>query len=128
MKKINHPKRNLWLGIHKNMGGFIYDETAQGGVNKKEHVRLYKLKEKKMGLFELAVKEQIVKMNSKQELENKSLVDFYLKLLKDIRKTHCFNCKADINSRDWNICTKCGWIKCQCSACKCTWRGHQYQP
>ena len=51
-------------------------------------------------------------MNSKQELENKSLVDFYLKLLKDIRKTHCFNCKADINSRDWNICTKCGWIKC----------------
>ena len=44
MKKINHPKRNLWFGFHKNMGGFIFDETAQGGVDKKEHVRFYKLK------------------------------------------------------------------------------------
>ena len=35
-----------------------------------------------MCLLALAVKEQIVKMSSKQELENKSLVDFYLKLLK----------------------------------------------
>jgi hypothetical protein len=126
MKKLSYSKRNLWLGLHKNLGGFIFDETAQGGVDKKEYVRLYKLKEKKMGLFVLAVKEQIVKMNSTQELEYKPLVDFYLKLLKNIRRTHCFNCKADINSRDWSICAKCGWIRCQCSACGCSWGGHQY--
>ena len=126
MKKINHPKRNLWFGFHKNMGGFIYDQMSQGGVDKKEHVRLYKLKEKKMGLFQLAVKTQIVKMNSKQELEYKPLVDFYLNILKKIRHTHCFGCKAEINSRDWDICNKCGWIRCQCSACGCSWSEHQY--
>ena len=126
MKKLSYSKRNLWLGLHKSLGGFIFDETAQGGVDKKEHVRLYKLKEKKMGLFALAVKTQIVKMNSKQELEYKPLVDFYLKLLAKMRYTHCFSCKADINSRDWDICGKCSWIRCQCSACGCSWGGHQY--
>ena len=38
------------------MGGFIYDQMAQGGVDKKEHVRLYKLKEKKMGLIRRKIK------------------------------------------------------------------------
>ena len=127
MKRINHSKRNLWLGFHKTMGGFIFDENSQGGVDKKEHVRLYKLKEKKMGLFQLAVKTQIVKMSSKQELEYKPLVDFYLKLLAEIRHTHCFHCKANINSRDWSVCDKCGWIRCQCSTCGCSWKDHQYQ-
>ena len=42
------------------MGGFIFDETAQGGVDKKEHVRLYKLKEKKMILKILAKKKGYV--------------------------------------------------------------------
>ena len=57
-----------------------------------EYIKKYKnkLKEKKMGLFALAVKTQIVKMNSKQELEYKPLVDFYLNIIKKIRNTKNF--------------------------------------
>ena len=129
MKKINYSKRALWMGTHKNMGGFIYDSTTQKGVKTGEEVRLYKLKEKKMGLFALAVKTKIVKMNSKQELEHKPLVDYYLKLLEKrekARHTHCFGCKEDINSVDWSICRKCKWIRCNCGACGCSWQGYQY--
>ena len=42
MKKINYFKRALWMGTHKNMGGFIYDSATQKGVKTGKEVRLYK--------------------------------------------------------------------------------------
>lgn len=43
------------------------------------------------------------------------------KNIKLIKKTHCWNCKKDINSQQWDICEICRGISCSCGACFCGW-------
>ena len=43
------------------------------------------------------------------------------KNVKLIKKTHCWNCKKDINSQQWDICEICKGISCSCGACFCGW-------
>jgi hypothetical protein len=40
---------------------------------------------------------------------------------KYIRKTHCFNCKEDINSQQNDTCESCKGIVCGCGSCFCEW-------
>ena len=40
---------------------------------------------------------------------------------KEIKKTHCWNCKEDINSQQWDTCEVCRGIACSCGACFCGW-------
>lgn len=40
---------------------------------------------------------------------------------KSVRKTHCWNCKEDINSQQWDTCEVCRGIACSCGACFCGW-------
>ena len=40
---------------------------------------------------------------------------------KPIRKTHCFSCKEDINSQQWEVCDSCRGIVCSCGSCFCSW-------
>jgi hypothetical protein len=46
---------------------------------------------------------------------------------KEIRKTHCFHCKENINSQQWDVCDSCKGIVCSCGSCFCSWEGHQYE-
>ena len=43
------------------------------------------------------------------------------KIEKPVRKTHCFNCKEDINSQQWDVCDDCKGIVCSCGSCFCSW-------
>ena len=36
---------------------------------------------------------------------------------KEIKKTHCWSCKEDINSQQWDTCEVCRGIVCGCGAC-----------
>lgn len=45
---------------------------------------------------------------------------------KPIRKTHCFNCKKNINSQQWNVCDDCKGIICSCGSCFCSWSNKLY--
>lgn len=116
MEKI---KDNIFFGVHKDLGGIIYDKDYQEGIDKNNEVRLYLLKEDRMGVFTLYVKTQIIKPT----LEDKSLyekkIDLLLNAKKKMRKTHCYNCKININSISFSLCKKCEWIKCSCKACGC---------
>ncbi len=38
-----------------------------------------------------------------------------------VRKTHCWSCKEDINSQQWDTCEICRGIACSCGACFCGW-------
>ena len=40
---------------------------------------------------------------------------------KYIRQTHCFNCKKDINSQQYDECVDCKGIVCSCGSCFCEW-------
>ena len=48
------------------------------------------------------------------------------KIEKPVRKTHCFNCKEDINSQQWDVCDDCKGIVCGCGSCFCSWEGSSY--
>ena len=38
-----------------------------------------------------------------------------------VRKTHCWSCKEDINSQQWDTCEVCRGIVCSCGSCFCGW-------
>ena len=40
---------------------------------------------------------------------------------KEIKKTHCWSCKEDINSQQWDTCEVCRGIVCSCGTCFCGW-------
>ncbi len=46
---------------------------------------------------------------------------------KTIRKTHCFHCKENINSQQYDTCDSCRGIVCGCGACFCSWEGYRYE-
>ena len=43
---------------------------------------------------------------------------------KPIRITHCFNCKKNINSQQWDECDSCKGIVCSCGSCFCRWENY----
>ena len=43
------------------------------------------------------------------------------------RFTHCFQCKKNINSQQWEVCDSCKGIVCGCRSCFCSWEGHRYE-
>jgi len=124
MKNIGNKNRNIWLGYHKELGGIIYDEQFQQGV-KKDRVRIFLLKDNRTSTFVKEIlKENLNKINDEVEKNYKKSINNYLDILKKIdngRETHCFNCKEDINSIDFELCDDCSWIICDCGTCGCNW-------
>ena len=43
---------------------------------------------------------------------------------KPVRYTHCFQCKKNINSQQWEVCDGCKGIVCSCGSCFCSWEGN----
>ncbi len=46
---------------------------------------------------------------------------------KPARYTHCFQCKKNINSQQWDVCDSCKGIVCSCGSCFCSWEGFRYE-
>ncbi len=44
-----------------------------------------------------------------------------------LRRTHCFHCKENINSQQWDTCHYCKGIICSCGSCFCSWEGYRYE-
>ena len=36
MKQIIFPNREIWFGVHSEIGAFIYDKSSQVGLSKKK--------------------------------------------------------------------------------------------
>ena len=136
MKKFPFDDKDYWSGIHETLGIIIYDPTAQEKVDP-EKVRLWISSQSRMGTFKKDILEdRLISDNHKsnyndptyhdavQEYDHqvqpyvKKYHDLRIKMMQD-RFTHCFRCKQDINSRDFRLCEKCEWIKCDCMACGC---------
>ena len=49
------------------------------------------------------------------------------KIINQIRRTHCFHCKENINSQQWDVCDSCKGIVCSCGSCFCSWEGYRYE-
>ena len=48
------------------------------------------------------------------------LLEKFMKYVKSVYESHCFNCKADISSHTQKKCVNCGWFVCsECDFCGC---------
>jgi hypothetical protein len=43
----------------------------------------------------------------------------FLSKKKNIRETHCYKCKRNIDNKNLFECSSCGWIICKCWSCGC---------
>ncbi len=127
MKNIGKKRNNIWFGVIKNIGGFIYDEQFQRGADKSE-VKIFVLSEKKTSTYlKEILKKNLLKPNENIELKYVNLINDYLKTndikTKEIsvREANCFKCKEDLNSVNDVLCKVCNWIRCSCGACGCAW-------
>ncbi len=56
----------------------------------------------------------LIQFDKNNEIESK----------KEIKRTHCFNCKKNINSQQWDVCESCKGIICSCGSCFCSWEDY----
>lgn len=130
MKKLNYKDRDIWFGVHKDIGGFIYDKGSQSklGDNK---IRVFKLDSQSSSVFlKKIIKDSLINFDDELYKNYTTKINRYLSLTNKMffekRITHCFECKEDINSVDFSICKDCSWITCSCGACGCHWENHDY--
>ena len=119
--------RDIWFGVHKAEGEFLYDEQSQNNLKREGTIRIYLFKEDKMGVFDkIKLKKNLSKTSNTAIKEYSTKINDYIKRVKSKRLTSCFKCKEFIDSVSWKLCKECGWIKCACESCGCTYQeGHE---
>ena len=119
MKKYRIGDRELWASKHQKLGYLIYDEKIQLNVSS-DCIRVYLLDEERAAtFFKHLVRDKLLKIREDEEATLRTKIERYeAKILKK-RVTHCYQCKKDLDSVNFSICKKCGWIRCQCGACGC---------
>jgi hypothetical protein len=119
MKRFVHGKSEIWVGVHSQMGIFIYDPAAQACVAP-DKVRLYVWSERRMARFlKSIVRDRLSEEDSEAGHAGplQKSAEFYFQLRE--RFTNCYRCAQDLNSIDFDLCPVCRWIKCPCGACGC---------
>jgi hypothetical protein len=125
MKQIIFPNREIWFGVHPEVGAFMYDKSSQVGLSEKK-IKLFKLEEQKTSIFiKDILKSNLIKIDNDTLDKYKVLIDAFIKELTNRvvtkRITHCWQCKEDLDSMNFEICSKCKGIRCECNACFCNW-------
>jgi len=54
--------RDVWFGVHKAEGEFLYDEQSQNNLKREGTIRIYLFKEDKMGVFRKKSQKKKTKM------------------------------------------------------------------
>lgn len=117
---------DIWAGENTHLGIIIYDPQSQKSLNRNQ-VRLFVVSRGKSAEFDkYLIRKEIVK-NPNSDIRQKTVeaLNEYKKVRANMRSTHCYKCKRNINSVNFSICGKCNWIACQCNACGC---GYKYVP
>ena len=121
MLKLDWEGKEYRIGYNRKLGYLVYDPTVNENTPA-DTIRLFVIAKNKMSTF----KKHIIlnKLVPDEELnENLCMVMLrpYAYAKRKQRHTHCYKCKQDINSIDFSICKKCGWILCTCGACGCNY-------
>jgi len=123
MKRFTHGDTEIWVGVHPKMGVLIYDPGAQVAVAQ-DKVRLYVWSGHRMATFlKSIVRDRLVQGDAETGGAGplKESAHFYFGLRG--RFTHCYSCKRDLNSIDFELCEVCKWIRCECGACGWGYQG-----
>ena len=72
--------RNIWFGIHKAEGEFLYDEQSQNNLKREGTIRIYIFKKDKMGVFDkIKLKKNLCKINDNIIKEYTIKINDYVK-------------------------------------------------
>ncbi len=116
MRKILSSVGELWVGYHQKLGPVIYNKRSQRGLPDTQ-VRLYKVNECATGTFlKELVRDKLISPDDALWDKIQPAISAYIAA---IRITHCYKCKQDLDSVEFSLCNKCGWILCSCGACGC---------
>lgn len=124
MRQYTIGEKTYWMGNHKEQGIVLYDPATQVDVAGSQ-LRLFAANTKRMGLYSMDVRDILEDPHRLKELETEVIkaIRFYHDLRARARSTHCYSCKKPLNSVDFSVCGRCGWIKCVCDACGCGYQG-----
>lgn len=131
MFPVERNGKEYQVSKHKEWGTIVYDSNTQRGVNLDLQARLFIFESKQritrnyrdiyQGIVPVIID---IPGLLTEELTNFVLaVNFYHNLLLKQRVTHCYRCKSELDSLDFDICKRCGWIRCTCGACGCQYKG-----
>jgi len=120
----NHQR--YFFGNIPRVGLVVYNPKDNETINDEQYIQLFKVKEKKISKFK---KDIILSKTCLLDIHQRS---YYIRqivsALKELevlslqkRITHCYRCKRNLDSRAFDICSKCNWIKCTCGACGCNY-------
>ncbi len=123
---IRHGGVRYWIGHHRQMGLLIFDPHAQREVDA-GRVRLFSVTDHESRLFvlEMARTRSLWSSPGDHIEEMRKAVTEYGRARERQRETHCYWCRRDINSVDFALCKRCGWIRCACGYCGCRYRGRR---
>jgi hypothetical protein len=114
LKRFAREDVEIWVGSHHSMGVLVLDPRAQLKVPM-DKVRLYVIAQRRMATFLKEIVLRSLSTDAEEDLNSGANVYFALRG----RFTHCYDCKRDLNSIDFSVCSECGWIMCICGACGC---------
>ena len=117
--------REYWVGTFKNGPILVYDPQLNVGTRETTIV-LFNVRK---GFTEEFKKQEMREKLNK--IDDATVTNYAIQCYENWRKvkrnpkskraTHCYRCKAKLNSQREGSCEKCGWIKCKCGACGCLW-------
>lgn len=122
MKKYSINGRDYWVGCNRKLGLLIYDPQAQLNVER-DKVRLFKVRENKLGIFRKEVKSKLVPCTELDVVALEKAANEYAAVRQKQRAANCYSCKRSLDSVSFSICEKCDWIECTCGACGCGYVG-----
>ena len=122
-RSMPHGGVRYWIGHHRESGLLIFDPHAQREVETGK-VRLFSVTDHESRLFmlDMARTRSLWSSPDSHVEEMRKAVAEYGRARERQRETHCYWCRRDINSVDFSLCRRCGWIRCACGHCGCRYR------
>ena len=123
-RSMRHGGVRYWIGYHRELGLLIFDPNAQREVETGK-VRLFSVTDHESRLFmvDMARARSLWSSPDSHVEEMRKAVAEYGLARERQRETHCYWCRRDINSVDFSLCRRCGWIRCACGHCGCRYVG-----
>jgi hypothetical protein len=121
---------DYWIGCTRRTGPLIYDPTLQEGcwsarvrlwdVEQGKVVEYYK-REIKRDLVSLRAQSHSYEDEERLTSELRRAIADYRKWLNGRKVTHCYRCRHHLDSLAEQPCAECGWLRCRCGACGCSY-------
>jgi ABC-type ATPase with predicted acetyltransferase domain len=123
-------QEDCWIGCTARSGPLIFDPHLQDGMSA-ARVRFWDVWQKKVVVFdkhqirrELAsLRLQVRSYEDEERLiwELRTAIAEYKRWLAGRKVTRCYRCKLYLDSLSEEPCADCGWLRCRCGACGCSY-------